>query len=94
MKSEEYRIVLNNVFETKEIGKEYFDRILLDFAMTYHKEQLDILNENTFNKEKFGELAIIFLNDLQNKEINCKHNLDINGECLNNFYQWLCKNYS
>ena len=83
MKSEEYRIVLNNVFETKEIGKEYFDIILLDFAMTYH-----------FNKEKFGELAIIFLNDLQNKEINCKHNLDINGECLNNFYQWLCKNYS
>lgn len=40
MTSENYRQLLNNEFEAKEMTKEDFDNTLMHFAMLYHKEQL------------------------------------------------------
>lgn len=42
MKSENYRQLLNNEFEAKEMTKEDFDNTLMHFAMLYHKEQLKL----------------------------------------------------
>jgi hypothetical protein len=40
MTSENYRQLLNNEFEAKEMTKEDFDNTLMHFAMLYSKEQL------------------------------------------------------
>lgn len=42
MTSENYRQLLNNEFEAKEMTKEDFDNTLMHFAMLYHKEQLKL----------------------------------------------------
>jgi len=42
MTSENYRQLLNNEFEAKEMAKEDFDNTLMHFAMLYHKEQCAI----------------------------------------------------
>ncbi len=42
MTSENYRQLLNNEFDTKEMTKEDFDNTLMHFAMLYHKEQLSL----------------------------------------------------
>lgn len=42
MTSENYRQLLNNEFEAKEMTKEDFDNTLMHFAMLYHKEQCAI----------------------------------------------------
>lgn len=39
MTSENYRQILNNEFDSKEISKEDFNNTLMHFAMLYHKEQ-------------------------------------------------------
>ena len=42
MTIENYRQLLNNEFEAKEMTKEDFDNTLMHFAMLYHKEQLKL----------------------------------------------------
>lgn len=40
MTSENYRELLNNEYNVKELNQEDFDNTLMHFAMLYHKEQL------------------------------------------------------
>lgn len=40
MTSENYRQLLNNEYNVKELNQEEFDDTLMHFAMLYHKEQL------------------------------------------------------
>ena len=46
MISENYRQILNNEFDSKEMSKEDFDNTLMEFARVYHQEQLDIIGYN------------------------------------------------
>jgi len=50
MTSENYRQILNNEFDIKEMSKEDFDNTLMHFAMLYHKEQLTLLNDKEIKK--------------------------------------------
>lgn len=45
MTSENYRQMLNNEFDSKEMSKEDFDNTLMYFAMLYHKEQSVFYND-------------------------------------------------
>lgn len=44
MTSENYRRLLNNEYNVKELTQEEFDDTLMHFAMLYHKEQLKLYN--------------------------------------------------
>ena len=46
MKSENYRQLLNNEFESKEMTKADFDNTLMHFAKLYHQEQQLKSNKN------------------------------------------------
>lgn len=48
MNSENYRQILNNEFESKEMSKEDFDNTLMQFAFIYHQEQLEFLDYNVY----------------------------------------------
>lgn len=48
MTSENYRQLLNNEFEAKEMTKEDFDNTLMHFAMLYHTEQLKLYGVTHF----------------------------------------------
>lgn len=52
MKSENYRQLLNNEFEAKEMTKEDFDNTLMHFAMLYHKEQLKLYDVSCSTESK------------------------------------------
>jgi len=63
MTSENYRQLLNNEFEAKEMTKEDFDNTLMHFAMLYHKEQLKlygvVVNEaKTIDKQTQENLIV------------------------------------
>lgn len=45
MTSENYRQLLNNEYNVKELNQEEFDDTLMHFAMLYHKEQLALYND-------------------------------------------------
>ena len=49
MTSENYRIVLNNEYKNNELSQEEFDNTLMNFAMLFHKEQLNI---KIFNQQQ------------------------------------------
>lgn len=59
MTSENYRQLLNNEFEAKEMTKEDFDNTLMHFAMLYHTEQLKL-----YDVSNRRELLIDFLDDV------------------------------
>lgn len=51
MTSENYRQLLNNEYNVKELNQEEFDDTLMHFAMLYYKEQLALYNvSNTEGK--------------------------------------------
>ena len=56
MTSENYRQLLNNEFEAKEMTKEDFDNTLMHFAMLYHKEQLKLYNVSGMLPNDFKQL--------------------------------------
>jgi hypothetical protein len=48
MNSENYRQVLNNEFDSKEMSKEDFDNTLIEFAKVFHQEQLENIGYNIY----------------------------------------------
>lgn len=53
MTSENYRQLLNNEFNNKELTKEEFDNTLMHFAMLYHKEQLEVIKNDITKPRTF-----------------------------------------
>lgn len=83
MTSENYRQLLNNEFEAKEMTKEDFDNTLMHFAMLYHTEQCAI-NGVVFNEADLCDDSCKYYctkGFTQERECECEYPIIRQGYC-------------